>query len=188
MLSAADVAAIRADFDALERSGQLKPVECQAKARIRNDRIGWVGAEAELPALHAARRLLRALPAEIERRAGWRLKVPQEVMAACYPGSEAAPGSYMKHFDRGSKGNPRALTAILYLNAGWDASRDGGMLRAYLPGRGGEYRDVEPRGGRLLLFDSCTVEHEVRPCFAPRRALTLWASRADGGTERRRDP
>ena len=77
--------------------------------------------------------------------------------------------------DGRTSSNKRKLTAILYLNEDWDASRDGGCLRAYLPGRDGEYRDIEPKGGRLLLFDSTAVEHEVLPTFRTRMALTLWA-------------
>lgn len=64
------------------------------------------------------------------------------------------------------------------LNVNWDTERDGGCLRAYLPGGGGTYRDVAPTAGRLLLFDPCTVVHEVRPTYAARYAITLWASKA----------
>ena len=78
---------------------------------------------------------------------------------------------------RPAAGNPRALTCILYLNDGWDVGAHGGALRAYPPRGGGEaprYVDVAPVGGRLLLFDSVAVEHEVRPTYAPRMAITLW--------------
>ena len=76
--------------------------------------------------------------------------------------------------------NPRRLTAILYLNeAPWDKERDGGCLRAYLPGQGGAYMDVEPLAGRLLLFDALTVEHEVRESYRKRCAVTLWANGVD---------
>jgi SM-20-related protein len=58
--------------------------------------------------------------------------------------------------------------------------RDGGALRAYLPSRKpGEFVDIAPRAGRLLVFDSVGIEHEVLPTYAPRMALTLWISGAD---------
>ena len=77
-------------------------------------------------------------------------------------------------------------TAIVYLNPGWDASRDGGALRVYYPrdeaSNGLErahesesFADIEPVAGRLILFDSRRIEHEVRPTHATRWALTLWA-------------
>lgn len=184
-LSAAEVAAARAEVQRLDAAGQLEEVECQSKARIRNDRIGWLTqqSERELPALCLVARLLRGLPAEVERHASdaapWgALRVPRTVMAAVYGGSPAAPTYYCKHYDGGGKGNPRKLTAICYLNDGWDVERDGGALRAYLPSARatGAYVDVVPQAGRVLLFDSVTVEHEVRPTFATRCAVTLWVS------------
>ena len=72
-------------------------------------------------------------------------------------------------------------TCICYLNEeDWDVERDGGALRAYYPPtspKAGTHVDVTPKAGRVLLFDSCTVEHEVRPTYATRSALTLWASK-----------
>ena len=41
--------------------------------------------------------------------------------------------------------------------------------------------DVDPLGGRLLLFDSVTVEHEVLNSYRRRCAVTLWANGADLG-------
>ena len=165
----------------------------QSKARIRNDRIVALGSghgSSPPPApLTLATRLLCALPAEVERHmaaagvAGWRLAIPATLQAAVYPGSRGTPASYCKHFDGNHDGkapsNKRKLTAILYLNDEWDARRDGGCLRAYLSGGGGEYRDIEPRAGRVLLFDSTTIEHEVLPCVRTRMALTLWAVTPD---------
>ena len=98
-------------------------------------------------------------------------------MAAIYAGSRDRPTYYVRHRDGGSyRGNPRRLTCIVYLNADWDVERDGGALRAYLPDGSGEHVDVAPKAGRLLLFDAVRVEHEVRPTFASRVALTLWAN------------
>ena len=79
-------------------------------------------------------------------------------------------------------------TCILYLNPGWDVERDGGALRVYYPddrmprtGLGAPrepYLDVSPVAGRLIVFDSRRVEHEVRQTYAARWALTLWAGMA----------
>lgn len=41
--------------------------------------------------------------------------------------------------------------------------------------------DVDPIGGRLLLFDAAAVEHEVAPCSGRRRwALSAWLPAAPG--------
>ena len=39
-----------------------------------------------------------------------------------------------------------------------------------------EWEDVAPVGGRLVVFMAGAVEHEVRPAFAERVALTAWFS------------
>ena len=68
---------------------------------------------------------------------------------------------------------------------GWCES-DGGCLRFYrtsLEDETGEacseedYTDVAPLAGRLVIFRSRTVLHEVRPSYAKRTALSLWMLR-----------
>lgn len=94
----------------------------------------------------------------------------------------------------------RAYTAILYLNEGdgWPAEWGGAFrcrvaaddvvrLRAQPGGlsttglsaepAGWDAAEVLPRGGRLLVFDSHALEHEVAPTFHERWALTLWLHR-----------
>ena len=95
----------------------------------------------------------------------------------------------------------RVLTAILYLNDNAPGSerpwcaQDGGCLRVYFDGRAPEgaptgaadavgapdgrsttpyYVDIPPVGGRLVVFDSQELLHEVRPAHADRAALTVW--------------
>lgn len=179
-------------MEALQGGGDLceiaaKSVREVSRATRRHPRARTGHGSTGPPAAMAlATRLLCALPAEVERQmaaagvAGWRLAVPRTFQAAVYPGSQARPASYCRHVD-GNPTNRRKLTAILYLNERWDADSYGGCLRAYLPGGGGAYTDIEPRGGRLLLFDSTAVEHEVLPTFRTRMALTLWAVRREEG-------
>ncbi|KIY91652.1 hypothetical protein MNEG_16311 [Monoraphidium neglectum] len=129
------------------------------------------------------------------------LAPPQSLQLAVYDSDGAF---YACHLDNpgpdapGARDGPpglrvadRAVTAILYLNPAWGPG-DGGQLRLWRPssgndpggeggggggGGGGEeggYLDVEPLGGRLLLFRSADVEHEVRPARARRWALSAW--------------
>ena len=209
-LTPEEVRAAREEIAELDRGGQLRQVEYQSKARLRNDRIGWLSPQsaAAMPAIGVAMRLLRAMPAEVEVHAEsfaaalaagssqpplhaqqgyWRTSVPTLCMVAVYAGSLDNPTFYCRHYDGGSPGsadavrNPRRLTVICYLNDDtWDVERDGGALRAYYPptsARSGSHVDIAPKAGRVLMFDSCTVEHEVRPTYATRMALTLWASK-----------
>jgi hypothetical protein len=80
----------------------------------------------------------------------------------------------------------RVVTAILYLNADdptpWSEQADGGCLRMHLGTMSGddegtsavEVRNISPLGGRLVLFDSQRVLHEVLPTHRDRFALTVW--------------
>jgi hypothetical protein len=80
--------------------------------------------------------------------------------------------------------NEREITIILYLNEiDWDCGcTDDGCLRCYIgtaaeddTGRSAkEVLNIAPRGGRLVIFDSKTILHEVRPCSKQRAAITCW--------------
>jgi hypothetical protein len=96
-------------------------------------------------------------------------------------------GSYPLHIDNPqgvSVGDTRKLTCILYLNPEYKQG-DGGELRLVLSNKEDKIStvDLAPEGGRLLLFWSDEIPHEVLPS-APnhgmndeqldRYALTVW--------------
>ena len=84
-------------------------------------------------------------------------------------------------------GDTRKLTCILYLNPEYNKDEDGGELRLLLPSSSTDKKtemvDLTPEGGRLLMFWSDEMPHEVLPT-APngnkddrsldRYALTVW--------------
>jgi hypothetical protein len=83
----------------------------------------------------------------------------------------------------------RVVTAILYLNPStpeWLDSRDGGSLRLFLGadrsdnvgGTAVSVVDISPIGGRLVIFDSQTVLHEVlmMKTSRNRHAITVFFS------------
>lgn len=95
-----------------------------------------------------------------------------ELQLAHYPGGGAR---YVRHRDalRGAPGPKRRVTAILYLNPDWRPEH-GGALRLHLDQEAQGTIDVEPRLGRLVVFLSERIEHEVLPTYAPRLAVTAW--------------
>jgi hypothetical protein len=138
---------------------------------------------------------------------GIRLSEGMELQYLRYPGGSSSNSSsekkktqnkmgfYGRHFDRdpddvGGSTCRRKISLLLYLNdETWDAKRDGGVLRAYLPaeektpkrsssdGKGSvvsSYHDITPKGGTLVLFDSASVEHEVLPTHRERWAVVGW--------------
>lgn len=97
-----------------------------------------------------------------------------------------SPGgsTYPLHVDNtlGITGSPqddsRKLTCIIYLNPDYQQG-DGGELRLLLL-NGGCF-DLDPRGGRMVIFWSDEIPHEVLPCKPEsedgqfdRYALTIW--------------
>lgn len=128
----------------------------------------------------------------------WNLEVPTRCMLSMYEGSGAKyrahrdnvnGGSFMK--DEGGwladrEQADREITAIVYLNnrSEWDTEAEGGALRCYLGALADdpdgvsakEVVDIAPVGGRLVLFKSRDILHEVMPCYAEggRYAMSCW--------------
>lgn len=89
---------------------------------------------------------------------------------AIYP-----PGSfYAKHKDQFQNGQERLISLVLYLNSEW-SSEHGGQLRIYDPANPDQvWREIEPHFGRLVLFKSAEIYHEVLPTKKERFSLTGW--------------
>ena len=80
------------------------------------------------------------------------------------------------------------MTIILYLNEEWDVNSDGGCLRTHTKaplyankpeedpvwGSASYYQDIAPVGGRMVVFLSRHLLHEVLPAYKTRFALTMW--------------
>jgi SM-20-related protein len=170
-LGRALASAVRGELDRLEPA--LRPAGMgrgapARDARKRGDAIVWLDGAAAGPALAALHRALETLGHDLHRQAYLGLSTP-EIQVARYPGGGAR---YVRHRDvfREAVGPQRRVTAIVYLNPGWDESA-GGVLRLHLPDGA---LDVAPLLDRLVVFRSETVEHEVLPTYAPRWAATAW--------------
>jgi len=108
-------------------------------------------------------RLLVPLKDRFELQLGW------------YPGNGAG---YEAHYDDvppdDEQTNVRRVTSIVYCNSNWKPEH-GGEIRIWTQDHEGcKIIDVEPLAGRILVFLSGCVRHEVRPCYAGRCALTCW--------------
>jgi SM-20-related protein len=137
----------------------------QRRADIRGDSICWL----KEPLLPAERSLIASL--ETTRR--WlnqRLYLGLheiELHYACYP----AGAGYARHVDQPHGHAARRLSSIVYLTEDWREA-DGGMLRCGVDGGG--FREIEPRGGRLVLFLTEGREHEVSLTSRERMSVTGW--------------
>ena len=110
---------------------------------------------------------------------------------ACFPGNGA---KYNVHYDGGA-GDPRKLTAILYVNEGWQAEWDGRLMMYDAGGFSMNgptekcWRSITPLAGRLVLFrsDLVTPQGESRMGSAVRADDVLCGEDAGGakGEERK---
>lgn len=82
---------------------------------------------------------------------------------------------YKRHLDVFQHTRARKVSVICYLNFEW-APEDGGQLRLYLPQEDGteQHTDILPLAGRLVCFNSQSLEHEVLPARRRRYSITGW--------------
>ncbi len=130
---------------------------------VRGDRRAWAS---DLPEhFSGLRARFEEVSQELNREAWLGLGGFSIQLAIFEPGAR-----YQAHRDalRGDPG--RRVTAILYLNPAWERA-DGGSLRIH---HRASTQDIAPRGGRLVVFLSDRVLHEVLPGHAQRHAATAW--------------
>lgn len=145
------------------RSLELRP-------EVRSDYVLWLGEEPPTPAQERYLARLEGLRLALNQALYLGLFTFEGHLTVYPPGA-----SYRRHLDQFKGAAHRMVTAILYLNPGWDEA-DGGHLRLYVPGGEGEEEavDVPPLGGTLVSFLSALFEHEVLPARRERWSLTGW--------------
>jgi len=77
---------------------------------------------------------------------------------------------YKRHLDQFRGNDERRFTFIVYLNKDWNED-DGGQLTIYQQDTAIK---VSPEAGRLVLFNSQKIEHEVLPTTRDRWSFTGW--------------
>lgn len=82
---------------------------------------------------------------------------------------------YKRHLDTFQNDDRRKLSFVCYLNeAGW-LPENGGELVLYLDDDGREVEKIiYPLPGRVVIFESQVLEHEVKPVHTQRLSITGW--------------
>ena len=82
---------------------------------------------------------------------------------------------YKRHIDTFQNDDRRKLSIVCYLNeAGW-LPENGGELVLYLNENGQEMEKIiYPFPGRMVIFESQIIEHEVKPVKTRRLSITGW--------------
>ena len=83
---------------------------------------------------------------------------------------------YKRHLDTFQNDDRRKLSMVCYLNDDSWVATNGGELTLYLPSENGETAlDIIPKPGRMVIFESQVLEHEVKPVLASERlSITGW--------------
>jgi SM-20-related protein len=137
----------------------------QIQEAIRGDYIKWLDKDDSPDAIKVYLNRLQELVQYLNQALFLSLK-DFEVHMTVYP-----EGSfYKRHLDQFRKDDHRKLSVILYLNPDWKQDQ-GGQLRMYLSG---QTKDFSPMAGRLVIFRSDQIEHEVLPATRERLSITGW--------------
>ena len=167
---------IRIDVLALHNRGRFRLAGVgrtrTVRPEIRSDEVCWLlpeeaddgGAFGNSPGLGMLRDLLTNVGAFMSKDVFVRLG-SLEMFASHYP----AGAFYAPHVDRFAGSNERILTFVYFLNPGW-TKEHGGELRIF----GDAPQTIEPRQGRLVLFHTPELLHEVLKTSHCRFALTGW--------------
>ena len=82
---------------------------------------------------------------------------------------------YKRHLDTFQNDSRRKLSLVCYLNDEDWQSGYGGELTIYIDDNGNEKSiDIYPVQGRMVVFESQVLEHEVKPVNRERLSITGW--------------
>lgn len=155
------------DFDKLQVSGIGNRLDFQKNASIRGDKINWIADQStnpyELDYLKKIQRFVRYL-----NQTCFTAITSFESHYAAY----GVNSFYKRHLDQFKNEKGRKYSIVLYLNENW-TDEDGGFLSLYPKLK--DQINISPLGGRLVLFKSDEMEHEVHPSLTrERRSIAAW--------------
>jgi len=158
----------RKEEDAFKQAGIGTLNEFQIAKSIRGDKISWLKPSEATGALKDFFLSVDELIRMLNRYCFLSLS-GFEFHYAHYPSGTF----YKRHLDQFSSRNNRMISLIVYLNTGW-AKGDGGELAIYFDDK---TEIIEPIGGRVVIFKSDVLEHEVLLSDKDRYTLTGWLTR-----------
>lgn len=141
---------------------------------IRSDRIFWLDEDSQNESVQTFFGVMGHIRQLLNRYCFLSLS-DSEFHLSHYP-----PGSfYKRHLDQFQGRNNRIISCVLYLNRHW-APDNGGQLLLYTENG---IADIQPVFGRLVLFKSAELEHEVITTQKDRYSLTGWMLHRPKGLE-----
>ncbi len=147
----------------------------QVRTEIRSDEVYWMDADELSPLQKTYWEKVDEIRKILNQRCFLGLRSFEGHFAKYPIGS-----FYKRHLDQFHAVPNRVVTVILYLNESWTAEEEG-ALRMYLPQEDGteQIQEVLPLGGRLVVFLSGEIPHEVLPTKKERISITGWLKDLD---------
>lgn len=167
------LAALASEVALLDRSRAMKKAgvgrggDLVQDRSVRRDKIAWLqGVTAPQAALFG---FFEELRSGLNQRLFLGLKRFETHYATYQPGD-----FYKKHLDSFQGRASRVVSLVLYLNEAWQ-SEDGGELQVFNRENDNEVCGlVLPEAGRMALFLSEEIPHEVLPAHRTRYSLACW--------------
>ena len=164
--------ALLADIERYEYNGVLKPAgigrgdDHQIAKAVRRDKIKWLDGSSPVQLQYLEQ--MKHLRYELNRALFLGL-FEYECHYALYKQGDF----YKKHLDSFKGQANRMISSVLYLNADWQADW-GGELVIYNESDTQEVARIIPEMGKLVVFMSEQLPHEVLPTVHPRASVTGW--------------
>ena len=153
--------------DAMKKAGIGRGNDLVRDRSVRRDKIAWLqGVSAPQAALFE---FFEGIRQGLNQRLFLGLKRFETHYATYHCGD-----FYKKHLDSFKGRASRVVSLVLYLNEGWQAA-DGGALQVF--NRDNDHEvcgTVLPEMGRMALFMSEEIPHEVLPANRTRYSLACW--------------
>ncbi|SFM69425.1 2OG-Fe(II) oxygenase [Marinobacter pelagius] len=162
-----DEVAILDRTDAMKTAGIGRGSDLVRDRAVRRDRIAWL--QGITPPQAELFRFLDAIRCGLNQRLFLGLKRFETHYATYHPGD-----FYKRHLDSFRGRASRVVSLVLYLNEGW-APEDGGALQVFNRDNENEVCGmIVPEAGRMALFLSEEIPHEVLPANRTRYSLACW--------------
>jgi SM-20-related protein len=153
--------------DALRVAGIGRGLDKTRDRSVRRDRIAWL--QGETAAQSGLFQAFETIRSGLNQRLFLGLKRFESHYATYHPGD-----FYRKHVDSFQGRASRVVSVVLYLNDNWQQA-DGGELQVF--NRDSEQEicgRVSPELGRMAIFMSEEIPHEVLPANRTRYSVACW--------------
>lgn len=167
------VVGLRANIQGLSDSGNMKPsgvgnqVDIQKDDSVRGDKISWIEAQSTNSFEEIYLKKIEKFITHMNSTCFTAIKSLESHYATYEKNS-----FYKRHFDQFKNEKGRQFSIVLYLNEDWK-KEDGGILSLY-PANAAPI-NISPLGGRMVLFRSDEMEHEVHSSLTrDRKSIAGW--------------